>query len=193
MTQMTRLMSVLALTQVVLCATPSNARAQKSSTSVRRDPVLQEVVDRMELRDLMNRYAKAVDARDKELLRGVVTPDIDFNLNEGEVAFVGYDGYLNMLKSTWMNHATMHFMGNQTVEFHGSDSASMETYANAHHIHIGPDGKWTDSLSGLRYLDEVIRVDGHWKVRKRVMIRVFHQEIPVPDPAAPRTANRSGR
>src|SRR5579872_5908800 len=129
--------------------------AQKPSTIAQRDPVLQEVVDRMQLRDLMNRYAKAVDSRDKELLRTVVTPDIDFNLNNGQVTFVGYDGYLNMLKSTWMNHATMHFMGNQTVEFHGADAASMETYANAHHLHAGPDGKEMDRVGGLRYLDEV--------------------------------------
>jgi hypothetical protein len=190
---MTRLLSVLAFTQLVVCAVPPNARAQKPSTIDQRDPVLQEVVDRMQLRDLMNRYARAVDAKDPELLRTVVTPDIDFNYNNGARTFVGYDGYLNMLKGTWMFHATMHFMGNQTVEFHGADAASMETYANAHHLHAGPDGKEMDMVVGLRYLDDVIRVDGRWKVRKRVMVVVWQQEIPVTAPAANRTANRSGQ
>jgi hypothetical protein len=87
--------------------------------------------------------------------------------------------------------ATMHFMGNQTVAFHGADRASMETYANAHHIRVGADGKETDHVVGLRYLDDVIRVDGRWKVRKRVMVVVWQQDNPVSGPAASRTVNRS--
>jgi hypothetical protein len=193
MTQMTRFMSVLAFIQLVVCAAPPTARAQGSSAIAQRDPALQEVIDRMQLRDLMNRYGKAVDSRDNELLRTVMTPDIDFNYNNGARTFVGYEGYVNMLKSLLAYRATMHFMGNQTVEFHGADAASMETYANAHHVRVGPDGKETKMMQGLRYLDEVIRVDGHWRVRKRTMVVVWQQEDPVSGPAASRAANRSGQ
>jgi hypothetical protein len=106
---------------------------------------------------------------------------------------VGYEGYVNMLKGFVNFRATMHFMGNQTVEFHGANAASMETYANAHHIRVGPDGKETDHLVGVRYLDDVIRVDGRWTVRKRVEVVVWQQDNPVTGPAASRTANRSGQ
>jgi hypothetical protein len=93
-----------------------------------------------------------------------------------------------------MNHATMHFMGNQSAAFHRADAASMETYDNAHHVHVGPEGEEeVDHLVGFRDLDEVIHVDGRWKVRKRVMVVVWQQDSPVSDPAANRSASRSGQ
>jgi len=45
---------------------------------------------------------------------------------------------------------------------------------------------------GLRYLDEVVRVDGHWKVKKRVMVVVWQQDDPVTDPPA-RAQQHAGR
>ena len=126
----------------------------------------------------MARYSRAVDRHDNDLLRSLFTEDIHFNYNNGQVDFVGYAGYVKMVDGLKRHRVTMHFMENQLIEVTG-DTARMETYANNHHVNVGTDGKETDRVVVCRYQDQVVRVDGHWKVKHRTMIVDFTRLDPI--------------
>lgn len=154
-----------------------------------RDAATQELLDRAEIRDLMMRYSQAVDRQDHELLRSIFTEDVYFNYDNGVAEFRGLYGYVKMVAGLKRHRVTMHFMENQTIQVKG-DTARMETYANNHHVTIGSDGKETDHVVVCRYLDDLVRVDGHWKVKKRVMVVGWVRDDPIvktnPGEPAPR-------
>lgn len=154
-----------------------------------RDVATQELLDRAEIRDLMMRYSRAVDRQDHELLRSIFTEDVHFNYDNGRTEFRGHDGYVKMVSGLKRHRVTMHFMENQTIQVNG-DTARMETYANNHHVTIGQDGKEIDHVVVCRYLDDLVRVDGRWKVKKRVMVVGWVRDDPIvkttPGQPAPR-------
>jgi hypothetical protein len=166
------------------------ARAQKPASP--RDPALQEIMDRQQLRDLMSTYGYAVDKRDYDLLLSILTPDVSFNYNNGQIQWVGADNYPKLIKGLERYRVTMHFMGNQIVQLHG-DTATMVTYANAHHVMVQPDGSEMKMMQAIRYNDEAVRVDGKWKTRKRVMEILWQQNDPVQKVGSGRSSQNSTR
>ncbi len=65
------------------------------------------------------------------------------------------------------NFRSTHFMGDQAIQING-DSAEVETYAVAFGIHY-VDGTPSVVMTGLRYVDTMVRQDGQWLVRHRVL------------------------
>jgi hypothetical protein len=166
------------------------ARAQKSAPP--RDPALQEVIDRQQLRDLMSTYGYAVDKRDYDLLLSILTPDVSFDYNNGQIHWVGAENYPKLIKGLERYRVTMHFMGNQIAQLHG-DSATLVTYANAHHVLVQPDGSEMKMMQAIRYNDEAVKVDGKWKTRKRVMEILWQQNDPVQKVGPARPSGTSPR
>jgi hypothetical protein len=63
---------------------------------------------------------------------------------------------------------TMHFIGAPRVRRHG-DVAKVDTYCIAHHVsRPDDDGRQTDMVLGLRYVDHFEKRDGAWRIATRV-------------------------
>ena len=130
------------------------------------DPVLQELVDKAAIRDLMARYARGVDGRDPDLLASTFTSDA--YTDYGEWDGKGRDNIVNwIMRPSDTNFRSTHFMGDQAIQING-DSAEVETYAVAFGIHY-VDGTPSVVMTGLRYVDKMVRQDGQWLVRHRVL------------------------
>ena len=70
---------------------------------------------------------------------------------------------------------TQHQISNMLVEIEG-DSARSETYLTAHHYLVGdPDMEMT--YLG-RYLDQMEKRDGVWKIMFRKIVMTWHQNAP---------------
>lgn len=130
------------------------------------------------IRQLAQRYAHGVDSLDFELVRSVFHPDclVEGTLEEGQL-----EPYLEGIEvglQQW--HATMHFIGNQYVSIDG-DQGHVESWAVAYHMEA--DNSPLDDLRlGLRYCDDVIRVDGGWKIIRRNVVKQWHRG-PFPRPS----------
>ena len=83
------------------------------------------------------------------------------------------------------NFRSTHFMGDQLVQING-DSAEVETYAVAFGIHY-VDGATSVVMTGLRYVDEMVRQDGQWLVRHRVLHHDWRGNAPADDNSPART------
>ena len=133
-----------------------------------------EVADRVEIRDLACRYARAVDRRDWALAATLFTPDAV--LKGARFELVGVERILRGLATVERYQATFHAVHNQTLEL-ASDDATGETYCVANHL-FERDGQPRRLDWGIRYQDRFQRgADGVWRFARRELIVDWEQEV----------------
>jgi len=123
--------------------------------------------DRMEISDLLVRYATGIDRRDWPLFRTVFTADCE--LDYGEVGtWNGVDAVTEFMEQA---HAaaghTMHRLTNQAITIEG-DKAVSRTYVDAV-IMVG-DQPGVNALGF--YDDEIVRTADGWRIARRRFIQV---------------------
>lgn len=108
-------------------------------TSATSDP-LQALLDERDLRELLARYADAVDALDDDALAGVFAPDVRADLLgttlEGRDAVVTH-----VITSLSAFSATNHLVGNERIRVDG-DTATMRAAVHAFHRHARTGAVW---------------------------------------------------
>jgi hypothetical protein len=153
---------------------------------------LRQLLDRERIRDLMARYARAVDRFDLAALRTVYHPDAVDDHGGYRGGVEGLLGYV--AEQTHRMPQVMHFLGQCVIEFAAADVAVCETYFMTAHTlgpgqrmyGVGGSGPVQMSMFG-RYVDRVERRDGEWKIAERVVVfestRLFTDEVPPIDPS----------
>jgi hypothetical protein len=111
-------------------------------------------------------YALSIDTRDGDMLRSAFSPDamVSGTLGESHVS-----DYLPMLETGVAAYeATQHNITNQYVVVDG-DTARCWSYCVA--LHFETPGNGHDDLAmGVQYRDELERVDGGWRIARRVTV-----------------------
>lgn len=132
---------------------------------------VQELVDRMDIQNCVNRLARGMDRHDGELMASAYHPDAwdDHGVVAG--AAVDFIRFLNGSEDAPGNHEMMfrdhmHIMGNHLAEIDG-DEAHAETYfiLVASYRNGSGSGLWTG-----RYIDRLERRDGRWAISARQVI-----------------------
>ena len=133
---------------------------------------LSAMADKAELRELVDRYARAIDRRDMALLRDCYHPDaVD---NHGTLFSGGIDAYIEwqpQIMGTFENSA--HYILNAVFALGGDvgngDEAQGEVYFFGIHRNPGPDP--VHGYVGGRYLDHYRRgADGRWRFSQRDLV-----------------------
>lgn len=135
----------------------------------------QEVADRLELRDLVVRYARIPDDRDYALVDEVFAPDA--TLAGPGFSLRGLDQIREAMKAIEQYSATLHSVHNHRVELAG-DSASGETYCVANHL-LEKHGRPHKLDWGIRYQDRYQRGPDGWRITHRELRVVWEQELPL--------------
>ena len=132
------------------------------------DTTPEHLQDRLEILDVLNRYAHALDSRDWDLLRSCFTPDavadyLDLGgVNEGVEAIVALcRGALDGLD------ASQHLIGSPLAEVEG-DTATARCYLQAQHVFRGAPGG-DHYLVGGTYVDRLVRTDDGWRIEHRTL------------------------
>ena len=126
---------------------------------------LERLAARSEIEDCLKRYARGVDRRDWDLVRGCFHPDArdhhgDFHGSpEAFIAWV-QDRHAAVPFS-------MHYLLNCLIEFATAELAAVETYFWAIQRRDAADGGGTDIEVFGRYLDRFEKRDGQWRVADR--------------------------
>lgn len=153
------------------------------------DRRVRRLLDKEEIRDLMARYARAVDRMDLASLREVYHDDAydDHGDYKGDV-----DGLLHYVRERIGGAPqAMHFLGQCHIEFASDDVAVVETYFMTAHT-LGPDARVAYGLGDGdgavqismfgRYVDRTERRNGAWRVARRDTVfeatRVFTGSAP---------------
>ena len=150
----------------------SNLVSQLAGSGEKLNPRLQAVIDKSEIVDLLNHFARGVDRMDENLLRSVLHPDAALDLGPGIFQGTGGDyvhWVLGVLQGVRSSH---HLIGNVRVELDG-DTALVESYFHTHFRIEKPIGR-EDVFLGGRNLDRMERRPsgsaGVWKIVHRKQI-----------------------
>jgi hypothetical protein len=126
------------------------------------------VSDREEIHRLVLSYCRAVDRLQYHDIRSVYARDgIDHH--------TGFDGTADEFVA-WLRSllprldGTMHIVGNHLSEVVG-DRAVSETYGTAVHWGTPADDPTRNFTSGFRYVDQLVREDGQWRIAERHALR----------------------
>ena len=127
-----------------------------------------EISDRIEIQDLMVRYARAIDTKDYGLLDTCFMPDahVDY-VSSGGVAGKYPEVRVWLEKALSPFSHMMHFIGNTTLELDG-DRASARTYVVNPMGFTNPDGSLHVFTVYAHYVDELSRTPDGWRIAKRV-------------------------
>lgn len=131
---------------------------------------LDRLESRVEILDVLARYARGIDRLDRELVVSCYHPDAvdEHGMYGGRV--------VDFVDSAFERQAgiemSSHCMFQSLVEFPGPDVAAVETYARAVERHLtDPPGGLRDDVVGLRYLDRMERrASGRWLIAHRTVI-----------------------
>lgn len=129
---------------------------------------LQEISDRLEIQDLMVRYSHAVDTRQWDLLDEVFTADayIDYSAMGGSAGdLASTKKFLGDMLPNFL--AFQHLISNSSIAVDG-DTATGRTLCHNPMLVADAQGKQSLMLCGLWYLDSFVRVEGQWRIRRRV-------------------------
>jgi hypothetical protein len=143
--------------------------------------VLQRLLDRAAIHDVLVRYFQGIDAADFEQVRGCFTDDVRAGY-DGRSSISGIDALMgsffafrNRASGQWK--ATTHFLGNLSFKLLRDDSAETECYAFA--CLVTPAAT-SDQLTirSLRYLDRLRKTKDGWRISDRIQTLDWSCEMP---------------
>jgi SnoaL-like domain len=141
------------------------------------DLTTQWLADREALRALPQRYARAVDQRDLDALTELFDPD---GTIEGVRGTAAVPEYLDGFRAPRAFATSLHVFAEPLIELEpGAERARLDSYALVHQCRAAGD-EGDDLLLGMRYLDDVVRRDGHWVIHHRRAEAVFSRPLPRP-------------
>ena len=144
------------------------------------DPRLQEMLNHHEIRNVLAEYCHGCDRSDVSRMAGVYWEDSWDD--HGPAKMPGRDftkraiGSLNTASDTCMHH-----LGQSLIRVDGGgdgNRAGAETYFIASLRRTLESGEVLDQMGG-RYVDQLERRDGIWKIKHRVCIREWSIRLPV--------------
>jgi ketosteroid isomerase-like protein len=129
--------------------------------------------DRIALRDLVERYAWAVDARDIDAEVGLFAEEgvlLSHLMAGTEETPLERRGHTQLRRALELGLAqyqrTTHVIGGQVVELAG-DEARGTTQCLAHHVYRAGDGADRLLVMAIRYHDRYCKQDGSWRFAER--------------------------
>lgn len=146
--------------------------------------------DRLAIRELVDRYARAADRVDGAAAAALFTPDGALRIFErgGDAAVrerLGREAIATAFAGLSRYDVTLHVVANHLIEFTGEDAATGETYCLAHHVRTigeGVEAHPSDHLMAIRYLDQYRRTEEGWRIAQRHLQVEFTEEHPVSGP-----------
>ena len=164
-----RMSAMLAMTLVlVACTSPEDSRVAALEKRV------QQLQDEKAIREVVIRYGEYLDARDYAAYASLFANDGVWTGGFG--SFTGPAAIQEMLEKNlgkpeqgFINKANFHLMTTVVVEVDGDTARARSRYT---FFTASPDNRPTAALAG-RYVDEFVRVNGTWKIKRRTTYGVI--------------------
>jgi SnoaL-like domain len=137
-----------------------------------------QAVDRIELRDLVEAYARAADRRDRAGLESLFLPDASLTVIRPGAAPHTYDGAHDLgqiAPKLERYRRTVHLVSNHRCQIDG-DRATGEAEGQAHHLRDSDDGA-VDLVVTIRYDDTYTRTSEGWRFATRTVNILWTSEL----------------
>lgn len=132
-------------------------------------PDLRSLADHLEIRDVLTRYATALDSGEWELLSDVFTADGVAEFGDLGGRHEGVGAIAAFVRSVLEGlDASQHLIGNESVLLDG-DRAKARCYFQAQHFVVSANGG-NCYLVGGTYEDELVRTPAGWRISLRRLV-----------------------
>jgi SnoaL-like domain len=144
----------------------------------------EEAADRLAIRELVEAYAHCADRRDAKGQMSLFTADTHFvvymNAKDPKPSMELHsrEDLAPVFADLNQDAATMHFLGQTTIQTLSRDQGTGETYCMPHHVTVD-GGKRRLMLASLRYLDTFVKLDGAWLFAERRLYVDWMEERPL--------------
>jgi len=131
------------------------------------DPVV-ELLDKQAVHEVMLRYLRGVDRLDPDLIQSAYHPDAEDDHGGKFFSGAGIGEAIVPLVAE-LFASTVHLLGNHLVDLQG-DVAYSESYVLGYYTAVDEQGDYI-LVRALRYVDELVKTAGEWKIKRRRLIR----------------------
>jgi ketosteroid isomerase-like protein len=131
--------------------------------------------DDLAVRELLHRYAFALDEQDMDLIASCFTPDVRAEYS-GHTLSGGVQGIVGLLRGAGDFDKTMHHVGTIVVRLDG-DRAEARSYTIAYLVGQ-EDGEPYLLTRGVRYRDLMRKAEDGWKIYDRVHAVDWSSKVP---------------
>ncbi len=144
----------------------------------------EEAADRLAIRELVEAYAHCADRRDAKSQMALFTADTHFVLYMGakdpkpSMELHAREQLAPVFDDLNKYAATMHFLGQTTIQTLTGDRGTGETYCMPHHLTID-GGSRRLMIAALRYDDTFVKTDGAWLFSERKLYVDWIEERPL--------------
>jgi 3-phenylpropionate/cinnamic acid dioxygenase small subunit len=126
---------------------------------------VQQVADKLEIHELLARYARGVDTKDWALYRSVFTPDAAIDYSSAGAIAGTRDEVAAWLEAGFVNiPMTQHFISNIEIELDGDHAKARAMFYNPMQL----PGMSDLSYCGGYYDHELVRTTDGWKSERLV-------------------------
>jgi len=141
------------------------------------DPVIQTLLDRQAITDVLHRYCRGCDQADEAALRSCFHPDATHQ--HGSFTGRSQDFVDLAMRIVRPLQMCKHMLSNLTIAIDG-DTAHSECHYLAYHRRADADsGNEEDYFAAGRYLDRLERRDDDWRIAHRVGLIDFERHLPI--------------
>lgn len=141
------------------------------------DAELQEMLDHFRIRKVLAEYCRGSDRCDVPLMSGVYAAESWDD--HGEFQTTGQEfSRLICGVAAETTETLAHVLGQSLITIDG-DEAGAETYFIAVARDTAPDGTAMCNQLGGRFVDQLVREAGQWKVSRRVALRDWSVAVPL--------------
>lgn len=145
---------------------------------------LQAISDRIEIEDVLTRYAWSIDSQEFDGLDDVFTPDAFVDYTSAG----GIKGQYPEIKA-WLSQvlphfpAYQHFVTNRDIRIDGDTATSRAAFYNPMGQAAG-DGTLSFFFIGGEYHDQLVRTPAGWRIKERIEKTVWADgNVPATPPA----------
>ena len=140
----------------------------------------EQISDRLELRDLVDGYARAADRGDRVALEALFLPDATLTVRRpgaGAHSYVGANEIGEIVPRLGHYARTFHLVANHWCSVSGP-KATGEAHCEAHHVRVDGDEP-VDVVLTIRYLDAYARGTDGWRFASREVQILWTREVPL--------------
>lgn len=159
-----------------------------SPLTPQENEALRSVIARSEIRAVLERYFYGLDARDESALSACFSSDAHYEANTGKGRRIVFRGAseigATLVKLMGRFEASLHITASPSITVDG-DRATADVFGSAQLSYAKPGAGGVILVRGLRYRDELARVDGQWRITRRVHTTLWQHNAPSIEPFVP--------
>jgi 3-phenylpropionate/cinnamic acid dioxygenase small subunit len=153
-----------------------------ATESADQSKLVQELADRAELIDLVNRVGRYADEKRFDEALDLRTEDCVSIMRNGELRLVGKEALEQGHKFLAPYSHTQHLMTNVLIEVHG-DTATIRANGTSTHVYADePEATWV--VKGV-YRHEAVRTPNGWRLSKTQEDRLWEEDTRTRGPKGP--------